>query len=183
MNSRGFTLLELLISVAVMGIIATTAIPSFVDVIKDSRISSSLINLKSDLYLARSTAIRYNRHAIICTSNTNNTNCSGSANWENGWMVFIDANKDGECNSTGRVCADGGKVIKIGGGINNTDLKLKGYRHRTYRIRYDPEGFSYAYNGKIIACDDRGVEKARGIIISNSGRVRSTNKKDKLKCS
>ncbi len=183
MQTRGFTLLELLVSIAVIGIIATTAIPSFVDIIKDSRISSSLINLKSDLYLARSSAIRYNRHAIICTSNADNTNCSGSSNWENGWIVFVDANKDGECNGANGVCADGGKVIKVGSGIKNKDLKLQGYRHRTYRIRYDPEGFSYAFNGKVIACDDRGIKKARGIVISNSGRVRNTDKKDKLTCS
>lgn len=182
MQSRGFTLLELLVSIAIMGIIATTAIPSFIDIIKDSRISSSLINLKSDLYLTRSTAIRYNRHAIVCTSNTDNTNCSGSANWEKGWMIFVDANKDGECNSIDGICEDGGKVIKVGSGITNKDLKLQGYKHRTYRIRYDPEGFSYAFNGKIIACDDRGIEKARGIVISNTGRVRSTNKEDNLKC-
>ncbi len=182
MNTRGFTLLELLVSVAVIGVIATTTIPSFVNIIKDSRISSSLINLKSDLYLTRNSAIHYNQHTVMCTSNTDNTNCSDSVDWENGWMIFIDANKDRECNSINGICEDGGKVIKVGSAISNKDLKLRGYKHRTYRIRYDPEGFSYAFNGTVIACDDRGVKKARGVVISNTGRVRSTNNDDKLKC-
>ena len=182
MQSRGITLLELLVSIAVMGIMAATAIPALSNFIKDSRISASLINLRSDLYLARSAAIKYNRHAVICPANDSNTNCSESADWENGWMVFIDKNRDGECNSTAGICEDKGKVIKIGSGISQTDLKLRGYSHRKYRIRYDPEGFSYAFNGKIIACDNRGVKKARGLVISNTGRVRSTNNNDELKC-
>lgn len=97
-------------------------------------------------------------------------------------MLFIDANKDGECNSIDGVCEDGGKVIKFGAGTTNKDLKLRGYKHRKYRIRYDPEGFSYAFNGTMIACDNRGLEKAKGLVISNTGRVRSTLEDEKLKC-
>ncbi len=182
MQSRGITLLELLVSIAVMGIMAATAIPPFTNFIKDSRQSSSLINLRSDLYLARSTAIRYYRHVVACPSNSDNSNCSGSPDWENGWMVFVDVNKNGECNSINGICEDNGKVIKVGKAITATDLKLRGYRHRGYKIRYDPEGFSYAFNGSIIACDSRGVEKARGLVISNTGRVRSTDEDDDLRC-
>ncbi len=182
MQSRGITLLELLVSIAVMGIMAATAIPSLTNFIKNSRQSSSLINLRSDLYLARSAAIKYNHYVVICPSNKGNDNCSGSADWENGWMVFVDINKDGECKSSDGKCEDGGKIIKTGEGITSTDLKIRGYKHRNYKIRYDPEGFSYAFNGTIVACDDRGTEKARGLVINNTGRVRSTNKKDKLKC-
>ncbi|THB69203.1 MAG: prepilin-type N-terminal cleavage/methylation domain-containing protein [Gammaproteobacteria bacterium] len=182
MQSRGITLLELLVSIAVMGIMAATAIPSFNNFIKDSRLSSSLINLRSDLYLTRSNAIRYNRHTVICASNEANTNCSGSPDWENGWIVFVDINKDGECKSADGICEDGGKIVKIGEGVTSTDLKLRGYSHRSYKIRYDPEGFSYAFNGTITACDSRGTKKARGLVINNTGRVRSTDKDDKLKC-
>ena len=182
MQSRGMTLLELLVSIAVMGIIAAIAIPSFNSLIKNSKISACLTNLTADLYLARSAAIRYNSHVIICPRNNNNNDCSESPHWEKGWIIFIDNNKDGKCNfSLGR-CADKGQIIKTGEGIKSSDLKMRGYKHRNYRIRYDPMGFSYTYNGKVIACDDRGKDYARGIVISNSGRIRRTKKDDKLKC-
>ena len=182
MHPRGITLLDLLISIAVMGIIAAVAIPSFSSLVKNSKLSASLANLKADLYLARNAAIRYNSYAIICPRNKSNNGCSNSPNWEKGWIVFIDHNKDGKCNFSARMCADKGKIIAVGEGVKSSNLKMRGYSHRNYRIRYDPMGFSYTYNGKIIACDDRGVKMARGIVISNSGKVRNTKKGDKLKC-
>ncbi|THB64925.1 MAG: hypothetical protein D6B27_09470, partial [Gammaproteobacteria bacterium] len=164
------------------GIMATIAIPPFSNLVKNSKISTSLNNLTADLYLARHTAIKHNSHAVICPRNSSNNDCSGSADWENGWIVFIDNNKDGKCEFISDLCADKGKIIKIGEGITSKDLKMRGYGHRNYRIRYDPMGFSYAYNGKVIACDDRGKGYARGIVISNSGRVRATHKGEKLIC-
>ncbi|THB70742.1 MAG: hypothetical protein D6B28_08690 [Gammaproteobacteria bacterium] len=182
MQSRGITLLELLIYIAVMGIITAIAIPSFSNLIKNSKISTSLTNLTADLYLARSAAIRHNSYAVICPRNSSDNDCSESPSWEKGWIVFIDNNKDGICNFNAGQCADKGKIIKIGEGVKSSDLKMRGYKHRSFRIRYDPMGFSYAYNGKVIACDDRGKDYARAIIISNSGRIRTSEKNDKLKC-
>ena len=182
MRSRGITLLELLASISIAGIMVATAIPSFTNYIKDSMQSSSLTALKSDLYLTRSAAIRYRKFTVICVSNKDNSNCSEKPNWEDGWMAFIDIDNDGACNSNDNICADGGKVIKVGKGVSSANLKIRGYSHREYKIRYDPMGFSYTFNGKVIACDDRGSKKAKGLVISNTGRVRSTNEGDKLKC-
>ena len=92
---RGFTLVELLISLAVMAVLVTFAVPSFHSLMDSSKLTAASNSLLSSMYLARSEAIKRGTRVVLCKS-ANGIVCADSGGWEQGWMVFHDANNNGE---------------------------------------------------------------------------------------
>jgi len=82
---RGFTMVELVVTMAIAIILMTLAVPSF----KDSRLSSQLrtsaLDLVASTNLARSEAIKRNAVVALCVS-ANGSSC-GTGGWEQGWIV------------------------------------------------------------------------------------------------
>lgn len=89
--AAGFTLLELLITMAVAVILLTIAIPSFRYVTNANRISSEVNGLVGDLQFARAEAIKEGRYVSVCAS-VDGQSCSGSTAWQSGWIVFPNSN-------------------------------------------------------------------------------------------
>src|SRR5258705_394879 len=96
----GFTLVEMIISVAVAAILLTIGIPSFRYVTNSNRIAAEINGLLGDMQFARSEAVKEGIPVSVCVS-SNSLVCDGltANNWQNGWIVFSDANanatKDG----------------------------------------------------------------------------------------
>lgn len=84
---RGFTLVELLVTIAMVAILAAIAIPSFTHTIQRDGVSSASNRLMADLDYARSEAATRGTYVSVCPS-TDGTSCSGSAAWESGWIVY-----------------------------------------------------------------------------------------------
>lgn len=89
---RGFTLLELMITIAIAAILISLALPSFQGVMRANRVSTATNELLASLSLARSEAIRNTRGAGICAS-ADGTSCG--ADWNSGWLVWSDMNGNG----------------------------------------------------------------------------------------
>jgi type IV fimbrial biogenesis protein FimT len=88
-SAAGFTLVELMVTVAVLAIIAAIAYPSFTSVINSNRLAGAANDLLGDLQYARSEAIRRSAHVAVCAS-TDATTCAGAAgNWSS-WIVLLD---------------------------------------------------------------------------------------------
>jgi len=83
----------MMIAIAVIGVLASIAFPSFTSVINGGRLSGMTNELVASIQVARTEAIRRNVRAVVCPS-ANGTTCSGGANWSAGWMVFFDNDRN-----------------------------------------------------------------------------------------
>lgn len=86
-NNRGFTLFELLIVIAVAGIAAGLAIPSFNTQIRNNSSVAVTNEFSDSLGYARSEAIKRSSRVSVCASR-NGTACDGE--WKEGYIVFVD---------------------------------------------------------------------------------------------
>jgi type IV fimbrial biogenesis protein FimT len=90
--ANGFTLVELMVTVAIVAILLAVALPSFQSSFRSNRVATTTNELLASLSLARSEALRNTRGAAVCTS-ANGTACGGG--WNNGWLVWRDNDGDG----------------------------------------------------------------------------------------
>jgi type IV fimbrial biogenesis protein FimT len=98
-RQTGLTMIELMVVVTIVAILAGMAAPSLVDMINNTRLSSTMSQLTNDLNRARSEAVKRNRRVLVCVRNTD-TACGAGTNWQNGWLVCYDEDQDGTCDAT-----------------------------------------------------------------------------------
>lgn len=115
---QGFTLIELMVTLAVVGILAVLAAPSFRSTIATSKLTSRTNDLVGTLAMARSESIRRGTRITVCKS-SDQTTCATTGGWEQGWIVFVDTTRSssaavdtGETITSAAQSAGGETVIK-----------------------------------------------------------------------
>jgi len=98
-NTRGFTLVEMLVTVLLLSLLMSMAVPSFREATLSSQLTSFANDFVASTVLSRSEAIKRNSQVTLCattcaTSATTCT-CATSGGWEQGWVVLADIDLDG----------------------------------------------------------------------------------------
>jgi type IV fimbrial biogenesis protein FimT len=99
---QGLTLVELMVTVAILVILGSIAAPSFSRLLADQRLSGAANALLADINFTRSEAIRRGVNVTACpsaTASAANPSCSISNDWVVGWIVFVDSDGNGTRNT------------------------------------------------------------------------------------
>lgn len=84
--SSGFTLIEILIAIVIVGVLASLAAPSFREYIAAQRIKNASFDLMAALSFARSEALKRNASVAVAT-----TSAATPKNWADGWNISVGA--------------------------------------------------------------------------------------------
>jgi len=196
-KNSGFTLTELMVTLVIIGIVAVIGGPSLKTIIQGSQVVASSNELVSGLHAARSKAIRLNKKVTICSS-TNGTSCSQAVKWQNGWIVFVDAN--GDRAGTGVVCSKLADIktdcllraheavdavdkrLSITGTLDSNSQSIKWF---TFTSRGLPKDAGSPRSGSFSVCSydpSNNIVGSRAVILSVPGRVRISDNAAVISC-
>lgn len=161
-NAYGFTLIELMVTLAIAAILLTVAVPNFLVFVQNNRLVAQTNELSAMLNFARSEAVKRGTNVRVC-SRLNDTTCAGGLIWDAGYLVFVDADGNG-------VPDDPADVLRVRTELegNNT------LRSNRAAINFQANGFSAGSNATFRVCDVRGAPDGRAVVINNQGRTRAS---------
>lgn len=158
-----FTLIELMVTLAVVAILATIAVPNMRTIIQNNRIMTQANNLLSDVNLARSEAVKRAVNVVICTWNSTTTptvpSCNGSGNWSTGRVIWADTNNSGTL--------DAGELIRSREGVVSMTLTPA---NAVDPVSFNSRGLPVLGRADFRLCDYRGVSAAKLIRITATGQ-------------
>lgn len=170
--NSGFTLLELMITVVILSIVVTIAVPSFLSLLQTNRLSGQVNQFVGAIHAARTEAIKMNRNVVFCHS-SDGVACSPApaTGWE-GWLIALAAPGAGGGAVANSIMASGfvlsnNIVIRTNNSIatNNSE------------IRFSPQGLvrtrtGTPLNGVIRICaTNTPNNNARDMLIRSGGHI------------
>jgi type IV fimbrial biogenesis protein FimT len=161
-HADGFTLLDLIIAVTILGVLMGIVIPTLKDAVARTHAASTRSAITTTLFDALRHATVLGREIVVCPASA--SQCAGGTDWSPGWIAFIDT--DGN-----RLHSPDEQIVrqqeKLPAGV-----RLHGTIGRQ-RIVYQPNGGNGGSNITFTLCDRRGPKHAQALILSNGGRLRS----------
>jgi len=150
-GTKGFTLIELMVTLAVLAILLTLAVPSFARLLAANRVSTETSELIASLNLARSEAARRAQGVTLRAINADD--------YSKGWRVFADLDRNGD-QSSATSDTDGKALREVGAFSGTTTI------HRVTRSA-PPGAFTYTDVGTSDGTRGFLVFTARGAIAAN----------------
>ena len=88
-KEKGFTLIELMVTVTVLAIVLSIAIPSFSTVLLNNRVSTTAHAVQSSIQVARSEAVKRKKTVTLCRANSALDECEDGIDWNSGWLLVL----------------------------------------------------------------------------------------------
>jgi len=155
-EASGFTLIELIVTIAITAIMSVTAVPSFIDLMRNNRSATQANEFLAALNLARSEAAKSGQNVSLCSS-TDAASCrtSDPTNWSDGWILFV--------NGT-----DPLQVLRVWPGITNGVASFKGGAGVVTFRGTGQAASAVNFDYQPTACDGK---QARAINVASVGRA------------
>jgi len=156
MNNKGFTLTELTVTIALLGIMSAISIPSYFSWLPRHRLQTSVRHIYDDMNMARSRAVRTNADIGIEFNTTNET-----------YRIFIDANQ----NQT----FDTGDTVLSSATLEN-DIDITGSTFTSHTYGFNSRGMSAGTTGDVYLTNPSGL--FLGVRVNTSGCLTVINSTD-----
>ena len=169
-SQRGFTLVELLVSLAIGSILMSLTVPAMTGMLNTQKAISATNALFAGLNLARSEAIKRNARAVLCKT-ANGLTCTSSGGWEQGWILFHDLNNN--------AALDAGEEVLRQQGPASAGIRLAGNLPIANYVSYTPIGTAKLISGAFqagtftLCMESSGSADVRQIVLSGTGRARA----------
>lgn len=160
-RNEGFTLIELIVTMVIVGILMSMAAPSFTRFLQDAKLGGQARALSSEIQRARSEAARLNQNVVICNT-TDNSTCTASAVWGRR-IIFLDNNSNNIREATE-------EILRVSDSLN-TNQTLAGPASGFVQFRSSGQA-NLSVTFKI--CDGRIGNFGRLITIATTGRSEIT---------
>lgn len=163
---RGFSLVELVTVVAVLGVTSALAMPLAGDLVDAQRLRAGITDFVLALRVARGEAAKRNLRVVVCKSE--GSGCSRSGDWDQGWVVFQDTNNN--------ALLEAGEPVILRAPPLAAGLHLVGNSPVDDYISFTPTGRTRSTTnalqmGTIRLCKQGSSLPRREIVVNNSGRV------------
>jgi type IV fimbrial biogenesis protein FimT len=174
---RGYSLVELMITVAIGGALLAVGVPGYRYWIASYHQLSHAQYLAEMLNLARSEAIKRGDRVNLCKTQ-DRLQCADDGGWENGWILFVDANRSGAIDRS-----DSEEPVLRVDGPAPDGITVRGNRPVEDYVSYTGWGHARMLNGALqmgtfVVCR-QGMDEIH-VILANSGRARI--EKTNLRC-
>ena len=161
-KQRGFSLIELVSTLAITGIMIVFVPSVSAAFINSNRVTTAVNAIASDMAYARTAAVVRNQNVQLCKSQ-DGLNCTRVNHWEWGWIIFVDNNKNRQRDSTET-------ILKYQPKLSAINITYRGSGSSNY-IRYRADGATGA-NGTFAFCSDATGQYKKALILFRTGRLR-----------
>ena len=162
MDARGYTLLELLVTVTALSVTLAIGVSSFQAAQRSARRDGALHLLTASFATARITAVSRSVPVTVCPS-AGGQQCDKSMAWENGWIIYLDPRREDSPRDVAQIL----RVEKSPSG-----LLIRATAGR-YRLRYLPSGLSSGTNLSLKLCSPSDLALEGSVVVGNTGRART----------
>ncbi len=174
----GFTLIELMVTIAVLAILITLAVPSFQTMLASNISATQANELVVALAKTRIEAMKKHRNVVICSSEDqvrcNSTSATADKdNWEKGWIVQLVSEEAKNCASVS--CAYIQQKSSFAG--SNTIKSINFTDAADGRVIFSRSASIDSPGGSFVICDSRGASDARVVLLGITGNAKVSERK------
>ena len=162
---KGMTVLEVMITTVVLGVLLSIAAPAFKHQVQQSQLTAATNQLVTAIHYARAEALRTGQRVVLCSS-ANQTTCQPQADWHDGWIIFLDPAASGQPD---------GQPLRVHRFDNQASISITGNQPVAQYISYTADGRAKLLSGALQmgTLQICGPTAGRALVLNSGGRVRN----------